>query len=145
MSETGDPTEPWTYTLSIPNDPRAVTIARRTLRLTLALHGLPQLTEAAELVATELVTNAVRHTKGPATLALRWSAPILRIAVWDNDPRPPTPAPPLAAAAPIPTPTTGRGLALVEECTDNWGWYAPGSQLKPSVGKFVWCELTQVA
>jgi len=36
MSET----EPWEYSLSIPNDPRAVTICRRTLRLILTMHGL---------------------------------------------------------------------------------------------------------
>lgn len=141
------PPKPWTYTLSIPNDPRAVTICRRTLRLILSLHGLPHLAEAAELVATELVTNAVQHTKGPAAIRLRWSAPVLRIGVWDTDPRPPaTPAP--FTTAPDLALTSGRGLTLVEECTDKWGWYAQGvgrSQLRYSNGKFVWCELTEAA
>lgn len=31
------PDDPWTYTLTIPNDPRAVTICRRTLRLILTV------------------------------------------------------------------------------------------------------------
>ncbi|MER6010514.1 ATP-binding protein [Streptomyces bluensis] len=138
--------EPWTYTLSIPNDPRAVTICRRTLRLILALHGLPQLTEAAELLATELVANAVHHTKGPAAIRLRWSDPVLRIGVWDTDPRPPIPAPRFETPLNL-APESGRGLTLVEGCSDNWGWYTLGTATQPPEenGKFVWCELTTAA
>jgi hypothetical protein len=76
--------EPWEYTLYIPNDLRAVTVSRRTLRLILTMHGLIRLGDvaellAAELLAAELVSNAVRHTKGPAALRVRWSAGVLRI------------------------------------------------------------------
>jgi anti-sigma regulatory factor (Ser/Thr protein kinase) len=142
-TDSTDLTEPWTYTLTIPNDPRAVTIARRTLRLVLTLHGLPHLAEAAELLATELVANAVQHTKGPAAIRLRWSAPILRIGVWDMDPTPPSPAP----LTTNPSLESGRGLTLIEECADNWGWYYLGSatQRPNSHGKFVWCELARAA
>ncbi|WP_405955711.1 ATP-binding protein [Streptomyces phaeochromogenes] len=137
--------EPWQYTLSLPNDPRAVTICRRTLRLILTLHGLPHLAEVAELVATELVANAVQHTKGPAAMRLRWVAPVLRIGVWDTDPRPP--AAPALAATLNPALESGRGLTLVEECTDKWGWYSLGAatQLPRTNGKFVWCELARTA
>lgn len=82
-------TEPWEYSLSIPNDPRAVTISRRTLRLILTMHGLIRLADTAELLATELVSNAVLHTKGPAILRVRWSVGVLRIGAWDADPEPP--------------------------------------------------------
>src|SRR3954470_10752114 len=71
--------EPWEYTLYIPNDLRAVTVARRTLRLILTMHGLIRLVDTAELVATELVSNAVRHTKGPAALRVRGAAGVLRV------------------------------------------------------------------
>lgn len=57
--------ESWEYSLYIPNDPRAVTISRRTLRLILTMHGLIRLVDVAELLAAELITNAVTHTKGP--------------------------------------------------------------------------------
>lgn len=83
--------EPWEYSLYIPNDPRAVTVCRRTLRLILTVHGLIGLVDTAELLATELVSNAVRHTKGPAALRVRWSAGVLRIGAWDADPEPPQP------------------------------------------------------
>ncbi|MET8030885.1 ATP-binding protein [Streptomyces avermitilis] len=145
MPENGEPADapadaPWEYTLSIPNDPRAVTICRRTLRLILTLHGLPHLAESAELVATELVANAVQHTKGPAAIRLRWANRVLRIGVWDADPTPPTPAPAAALAE------SGRGLALVQGCANGWGWYHLGrSQVPGGTGKFIWCELTTAA
>ncbi|MDQ1047927.1 ATP-binding protein [Streptomyces sp. V4I2] len=77
--------EPWEYCLYIPNDLRAVTVSRRTLRLILTMHGLIGLVDVAELLAAELVSNAVRHTKGPAALRVCWSAGVLRIGAWDAD------------------------------------------------------------
>ncbi|CAM5548900.1 ATP-binding protein [Streptomyces griseorubiginosus] len=126
--------EPWEYTLYIPNDPRAVTVARRTLRLILTMHGLIRLVDTAELLAAELVSNAVRHTKGPAALRVRWSAGVLRIGAWDADPRPPEPPGEFGVME-----EGGRGLAMVQACADLWGWQplARGG----SRGKFVWCEL----
>ncbi|MFI5660516.1 ATP-binding protein [Streptomyces sp. NPDC051684] len=77
--------EPWEYSLYIPNDPRAVPICRRTLRLILTMHGLIRLADAAELLVAELVGNAVRHTKGPAALRLRCAGGVLRLGAWDTD------------------------------------------------------------
>ncbi|MEV8021739.1 ATP-binding protein [Streptomyces sp. NPDC086554] len=124
---------PWEYTLYIPNDLRAVTICRRSLRLILTLHCLPQLSDLAELLATELVSNAVRHTKGPAALRVRHSDGVLRIGAWDADPTPP--APPLRTADV--DAEQGRGLDLVRACADGWGWYP----VAVDSGKYVWCEL----
>ncbi|GGQ69458.1 ATP-binding protein [Streptomyces althioticus] len=129
--------EPWEYSLHIPNDVRAVTVSRRTLRLILTVHGLITLVDVAELLAAELVANAVRHTKGPAALRVRWSPPgTLRIGAWDADPSPPQPPQTLAAVLEA---EDGRGLALVRACADVWGWQPlvrDGSR-----GKFVWCEV----
>lgn len=127
---------PWEYCLSIPNDLRAVTISRRTLRLILTMHGLIRLVDAAELLAAELVSNAVRHTKGPAALRVRWSAGVLRIGAWDADPAPPKPPAPLEQVTEL---EEGRGLALVKACSDLWGWQ-PLSR-EGNRGKVVWCEL----
>ncbi|MFK4064737.1 ATP-binding protein [Streptomyces sp. NPDC029674] len=135
--EHGTEPEPWEYTLYIPHDLRAVTICRRTLRLVLAAHGLPHFSEVAELLAAELVSNALCHTKGPAALRLRWTGGLLRVGVWDTDPRPPAPVP---APHIAPDAEQGRGLALVRSCADGWGWYpltATGD-----TGKYVWCELS---
>ena len=129
--------EPWEYTLYIPNDLRAVTVSRRTLRLILTMHGLIRLVDVAELLATELVSNAVCHTKGPAALRVRWSPPgTLRLGAWDADPEPPEPP---RALDQFTGAEDGRGLALVRACADVWGWQ-PQSR-NGSRGKYVWCEL----
>ncbi|UXY29342.1 ATP-binding protein [Streptomyces sp. HUAS TT20] len=140
MPETAEK-ELWEYSLYIPNDPRAVTVSRRTLRLILTMHGLIGLVDTAELLAAELVSNAVRHTKGPAALRIRWSPPgVLRIGAWDTDPEPPEPPQPLGGLLDL---EDGRGLALVRACADLWGWQplARGGNR----GKVVWCELTAAA
>jgi anti-sigma regulatory factor (Ser/Thr protein kinase) len=143
MPKNGEPAggQPWEYTLYVPNDPRAVTVCRRTLRLILAAHGLPHFTEAAELLATELVTNAVQHTKGPAAIKLRAENGALRIGVWDADPTPPHPP-----RHTTPDAETGRGLTLIRTCADTWGW-VPQRDTKNIVGtgKYIWCELAATA
>ncbi|WP_171110461.1 MULTISPECIES: ATP-binding protein [unclassified Streptomyces] len=132
--------ESWEYSLHIPNDLRAVTVSRRTLRLILTLHGLIRLVDVAELLATELVANAVRHTKGPAALRVRWSDGVLRIGAWDADPEPPEPPRPFDEVGEV---EDGRGLALVRACADVWGWQPLARD--GNRGKFVWCELAAVA
>ncbi|MDH6628044.1 anti-sigma regulatory factor (Ser/Thr protein kinase) [Streptomyces sp. LBL] len=132
-------TEPWEYSLSIPHDPRAVTVCRRTLRLVLTMHGLIRLADTAELLATELIANAVLHTKGPVTLRVLWSAGVLRIGAWDASPEPPEPPGDLASLTDV---EEGRGLALIQACADVWGWQ-PLSR-HGSRGKFVWCDLAAV-
>ncbi|MEU9116281.1 ATP-binding protein [Streptomyces sp. NPDC048483] len=130
-----DPETSWEYSVHIPNDPRAIPIARHTLRSILTAHHLAGLTEDAELLATELLTNAVRHTEGPASLRVRWCGESLRLGVWDMDSRAPD-------FRPIDHDDEGgRGLYLVEMCADDWGWFTLSDQLLGPNGKFVWCEI----
>ncbi|WP_155054025.1 ATP-binding protein [Streptomyces blattellae] len=129
-------TEPWEYTLYIPNDVRAVTVSRRTLRLILTMHGLIGLVDTAELIASELITNAVLHTKGPAALRVRWTNGVLRIGVWDADPEPPAPPGRLEDLADV---ENGRGTVLLRACSDLWGWQ-PLSR-NGNRGKYVWCDM----
>ncbi|MFD4598894.1 ATP-binding protein [Streptomyces sp. NPDC058464] len=130
--------ETWDYTLYVPNDLRAVTISRRTLRLILTMHGLIGLVDTAELLAAELVSNAVRHTKGPAALRVRRSPEgVVWIGAWDADPVPPEPPGSLEVVTGLEE--AGRGLGLVVACADGWGWQ-PSARFGER-GKFVWCEL----
>ncbi|MFE8946785.1 ATP-binding protein [Streptomyces sp. NPDC007856] len=131
--------ETWDYTLYVPNDLRAVTVCRRTLRLILTVHGLIGLVDTAELLAAELVSNAVRHTKGPAALRVRRTAEgMVWIGAWDTDPAPPDPPRPLEQVAELEL-EDGRGLGLVQACAQYWGWQ-PTSRFGDR-GKYVWCEL----
>ncbi|MFD5570730.1 ATP-binding protein [Streptomyces cadmiisoli] len=136
MSECDIDTAPWEYTLHIPHDPRSVTVCRRTLRVILTMHGLIRLCDTAELLATELVANAVLHTKGPAALRVGWTAGVLRIGAWDADPAPPDPPASLDALTDA---EGGRGLGLVRACADLWGWQP--SAREGNRGKYVWCDL----
>ena len=140
MPETKEPPTPWEYTLTIPHDLRAVTVCRRTLRLILTMHGLIGLVDTAELLATELVGNAVRHTQGPVILRVSWKPGTLRIGAWDANPEPPEPPRELAKHLDL---EEGRGLGLVRACADLWGWQ-PLSR-NGSKGKYVWCEPTTAA
>ncbi|MFD9435136.1 ATP-binding protein [Streptomyces sp. NPDC060002] len=130
--------DPWEYSLYIPSDPRAVTVCRRTLRLILTLHGLIHLVDTAELLASELVSNAVLHTKGPACLRLRlrFRDGVLQIGAWDADPEPPEPPRRLEDLTGA---ESGRGMALVRACSDLWHWQ-PLTRMGHR-GKLVWCEL----
>ncbi|MFI7875340.1 ATP-binding protein [Streptomyces salinarius] len=64
--------EPWEYELRFPRGPA---VARTTLKAVLGAHGLGEFTDRAELLASELATNAVRYSVGPATVRLRWTNP----------------------------------------------------------------------
>ncbi|MEU9369114.1 ATP-binding protein [Streptomyces avermitilis] len=137
----------WAYVLQLPHDRCAPRIARVTLRAVLAGHGLTRLTDTAELVTSELVTNAYRHTTGPATLRLRALAGTrLRVSVWDANPHIPPPFDkrpgPLRPVHPVHAEADGgRGLFLVCHYADAWGGYPLGGGLFGRGGKLLWCEI----
>ncbi|WP_269858430.1 ATP-binding protein [Streptomyces sp. RPT161] len=131
----------WTYTLQLPHDARAVRIARITLRTVLTTHGLGELLDPTELLTSELVTNAYRHSSGPSLLRVRSMANRLRVGVWDTNPTIP---PPFAnGTLPVPEPDSeqGRGLMLVRRWADNYGGYEMGEELGSRHGKLLWFEI----
>lgn len=138
------PDEFWTYTLQLPHDGRAVRIARATLQAVLHAYGMAQVTDMAVLLASELVTNALRYSEGPTWMRL--SNPRnqhVRVGVWDTNPTIP---PPFRGALDPPGPAVepaeqGRGLLLVRECADSWGGYALGEEPFGICGKLLWFEL----
>jgi anti-sigma regulatory factor (Ser/Thr protein kinase) len=92
-------------------DPREVSRARRITRAALAGWGLTGHADVAQLIVSELVTNAIRHGAGPAGLTVSRTAAALRIDVHDDGPG--EPARQQAAAADL----GGRGLELVDALT----------------------------
>ncbi|MEV0278656.1 ATP-binding protein [Streptomyces sp. NPDC050610] len=138
-------TEPWQYELGFPCDPRGPRIARITLRAVLAAHELTELSYRAELLACELATNSVRHTRGSATVRLHWLYPVLRVSVWDASPDLPKRYEPSAgvdAGGGVGAYAEGgRGLAIVELVADRWGGCAIGDGVNGPGGKTVWFEL----
>jgi anti-sigma regulatory factor (Ser/Thr protein kinase) len=129
-------TEPWEYELHFPRDPRGPAVARTTLKAVLGAHGLGELGERAELLASELTTNAVRYSLGPATVRLRWTDPVLRVSVTDTCPLVPVP---LGSAGP--DCERGRGLLILDLLADDWGGCRLGESVFGIGGKSVWFEL----
>jgi anti-sigma regulatory factor (Ser/Thr protein kinase) len=136
----------WTYTLQLPRQERAVRIARMTLRAVLESYGMwAGLGDRAELLVSELVTNSVRYSDGPAWMRLRNMENRLRIGVLDTNPA----IPPLFGNRDNPQApprcrddaARGRGLLLVLNCADNWGGYVLAEGLHGTRGKMLWVEL----
>ena len=111
-------------------DLKAVPEARRALRELLRQWGRPGRSEIAELLTSELVTNALIHTDHDAVLTATVGPRGLRVEVRDFVGRRPRLRVPNADDG-----THGRGLVLVQSLADAWGVRAHG------VGKAVWFEL----
>lgn len=94
------------------------------------LEGWPaSLVDDAQLLVSELVTNAVLHAHTGVTLGLRVGAGRLRVEVADGSLDRPRPRHPADDAV------TGRGLLLVDALSSAWG-----AELREG-GKVVWFEV----
>ncbi|MFG2955323.1 ATP-binding protein [Streptomyces sp. NPDC048291] len=114
------------------SDLRAVPEARRELRELLRHWGRPGRSEIAELLTSELVTNALVHTDREAVLTAVVEPGQLRVEVRDFVARRPRMCAPGSDTG---DGTHGRGLVLVDAFADAWG-------VQPhEVGKSVWFEL----
>ncbi|MFJ8001407.1 ATP-binding protein [Streptomyces sp. NPDC096310] len=137
----------WAYTLQLPPDPRAPGIARGTVRSVVRAHRMDEVADTAELLASELVTNAYRHAPGPSALRIRALEPHrLRVGVWDSSPEIPPPfnggllTPSPSAPGTEALPECGRGLRLVQLYADDWGAYRLGGERSGHRGKLLWVE-----
>ncbi|NJC72733.1 ATP-binding protein [Planosporangium thailandense] len=92
-----------------------------------AAAGLEQVANRAELVVTELVSNAIIHAKTELEVVVALREPFLHISVADG-----SPAPPRLLSPDAPDTIGGRGLILVETLTTKWGY------LPTRDGKVVW-------
>ena len=92
--------------------------------------GREDLVETAELLVSELVTNALVHAGTVIDVALLFFDDGLRVEVTDGSPHGPALRGYGSGAS------TGRGLMLIEEMVDDWGVVADGA------GKTVWFQIT---
>ncbi|MCP9211064.1 ATP-binding protein [Streptomyces cucumeris] len=115
----------------LPSEPASVPRARRLTVAQLAAWALHDHIDDAELLVSELVTNAVRHACGPIrlTFSLRAADRALRCEVADED----CGIPRLCRAGE--QDEGGRGIHLLELLSRCWGSTAT------AVGKVVWFEL----
>ncbi|MDQ3641288.1 MAG: ATP-binding protein, partial [Actinomycetota bacterium] len=83
----------------------------------------------AQLLVTELVTNAARHAQSAVDLTVVGEHGYVRIEAHDDSSAIPT-------APRVDTETRHRGLQLIEDLSEGWGVEVRGDD-----GKTVWCEL----
>jgi serine phosphatase RsbU (regulator of sigma subunit) len=119
--------------LVLGGEPDAVPRARHFTAASLVGEALDTVADA-ELIVTELITNAALHGEPPIVLRLSHHDGLIRIEVEDT-----------GRAVPVRVRQstegmTGRGLSLVAALAGDWG-IEPGSR----GGKVVWAELAVIA
>ena len=106
--------------LELDPDTQAVATARRYTVALLDRWELAALRPDAELLVSELVTNAVLHGRSVITLTLAVAEGVLEVGVTDRSPT--SPDLPLTASIPYQwVAEGGRGLHLVDQVADEWG------------------------
>jgi len=109
--------------------PAAVPAVRRFVIQVLSEWDLADAIPDAVLVASELATNALRHTHSPFRVAVDRSGPTVRVAVEDLGRDQPT------LCALTDDTTWGRGVFIVDEVCSAWG-----TEQLP-LGKVVWADM----
>ncbi|MGW6009157.1 ATP-binding protein [Streptomyces sp. NPDC055210] len=125
------------YDVTRPREPRTAGEARRLVHVVLSTWCVDDAEETAVLVMSELVTNAVRHARGRSIRIIvdRPADDRVYLAVVDRAPgRLPTPRTPTAGD------DSGRGLPLIDDLADRWGYDLLGPGTAPW-GKRVWALL----
>ncbi len=117
--------------MTLPAVSHSVRLSRYATRAVLTAWQLSHVDEAATLLVSELVTNAVRHARGTdvITVDLYAGQTWLRIEVQDTDRHWPQPR------IPDGFDESGFGFILVDALTSNWG------VRETKAGKAVWAEL----
>ncbi|MFJ4574501.1 ATP-binding protein [Streptomyces sp. NPDC088846] len=126
-----------TYSEIFPCEPSTAETGRKLVRDVLGIWHLDDLADRAELIITELIANASRHTPCPEIRLVvgRPSATRVRVGIVDEEP---SRLPVLSHAGE--EDESGRGLLLIDAVADRWGCdlQSSGRRLR---GKEVWAEL----
>ncbi|MEV5785310.1 ATP-binding protein [Streptomyces sp. NPDC048448] len=120
----------WDASWPLPRELTSVRRARRLATAQLSEWNLEDLADTAELLVSELVTNALRHTRGPLRLNLYARGSDLRCEVEDTDSTGPVRRVVDADAE------GGRGTELLDLLTETWG------STRTATGKTMWFEIS---
>lgn len=105
--------------------------ARRMLRETVASLVPADVAHTAELLVSELVTNAITHGRGVVRLSIDCADHCLSVTVSDDEPATPQVQPERLMS------DGGRGLRMIESLASAWGV----NPRHDSPGKDVWFRL----
>src|SRR5580704_5453199 len=121
MASTAVEADPRLIVFVFPGIPESVRIARLHIRAALGFHELDEYADDAEIITSELVTNAVQHVRDDGTgtivvtLARVWNPASVTVVVSDS-----------SSEGPIRRDTSadseqGRGLQIVAALSVHWG------------------------
>lgn len=120
----------WDASWPLQRELTSVRQARRLVTAQLGDWNLEGLADTAELLVSEVVTNALRHTHGPLRLNLHARGSRLRCEVEDTDPAGPVRRVVDADAE------GGRGTELLDLLTEAWG------NTRTATGKTMWFDMS---
>ncbi|MCP2352991.1 anti-sigma regulatory factor (Ser/Thr protein kinase) [Nonomuraea thailandensis] len=109
----------------------SVPAARHSVGAQARRWGFAEESTAAELLITEVVTNALGHTSEPIQVRMSNGNSVLRMEVEEHGSSAPLPP----ARLPGPEAESGRGLFLLEALSQEWGVD------RTATGKIVWFEI----
>ena len=128
-----------TYSVTKDAVPESVEEARRLVCQAMSAWGLGEYSDTAALLISELVTNAITHTRSRSVrvVVARPAPSLVRLAVVDRAPRRFPELRPADAGA-----ESGRGLRLIDAFAYRWGYDLLGSHpTRGPWGKRCWAEL----
>ncbi|MDT0317920.1 ATP-binding protein [Streptomyces millisiae] len=119
--------------LTLDYAPRSPSLARRFVKIALTARGIKAETESLDVVVSELVTNSVMHARPATSASIRlrlWQVRhLIRVEVYDADPRIPMPR------RTKPDDERGRGMYIIRDLAANQGFY------RSRTGKCVWVDM----
>jgi CheY-like chemotaxis protein len=117
----------------LPAEPRSAGQARQAVTSALITEVPDEALDTLVLLTSELVTNVVAHARTTCHLGVELFPDVVRVSVSDADARP------LAPRDADDSAESGRGLALLEMLSSNWG------VINRATGKTVWFEVPRSA
>jgi anti-sigma regulatory factor (Ser/Thr protein kinase) len=139
MASAATQANPRLIALTVPSIPGSVPVARLHVRAALGSRGLGEYADDAEIITSELVTNAIQHLCDngtqtiEVTITYAESPAAVTIAVSDSSPRGPIRRDTPAGSE------QGRGLQIIEALSAHWGWRQEDG------GKVIFAVLTREA
>jgi anti-sigma regulatory factor (Ser/Thr protein kinase) len=88
--------------------------------------GLTEVSDSLQLIASEIVTNALIHAGSDVDVRLRAFADHVRLEVRDSDSNPPVPSPLALDEEENAEAEHGRGLLIVEALAGGWRSFPNG-------------------
>jgi DNA-binding NarL/FixJ family response regulator len=119
----------WVLDRELPAEPLSASQAREAVTRALIADVSDTALDTLVLLTSELVTNVVTHARSRCHLGVELLPDIVRVSVTDES------GVPLEVRRVGDDSESGRGLALVEMLSSNWG------VVNRSVGKTVWFEV----